>query len=115
TLEIVGFVYLTWRLEPGLVRDTIWLTKAFTILPLMLIAVALMLNCRWGGLRLPSGLVRWIAGERSLLALLGVLPFLLLGTVSEFCFLLNQRGLLFATPYLLLVLSVGLVSLQIRW
>jgi hypothetical protein len=115
TVAIAGFVYLSSRLEPGLIRDTIRLTKAMTVLPLLLTAITVILNRYWGRLRIPDGLARRIAGEGALLALLGTAPFLLLASVSAFRPLLNQRGLLFASPYLLTLLAAGLMSLQARW
>jgi len=43
-----------------------------------------------------------------------VLPFALLAAASQIRPLLNQRGLLFTAPYLLLLLSAGLLSLRAR-
>jgi hypothetical protein len=51
-----------------------------------------------------------------LIPVLAFAPILILALVSQFRPLLNQRGLLFAAPYLLLLLSVGLLALgKIRW
>lgn len=114
TAAIVGFVALSSRLEPGMIRDTIRLTKAMTVLPLLLTAITLLLDRNWQKLRIPDGFTRLISGVGALLVLLGVVPFLLLASVSAFRPLLNQRGLLFVSPYLLTLLAAGMMSFQSR-
>jgi hypothetical protein len=56
-----------------------------------------------------------VAGDRALLALLAVLPFVFIAAASQVRPLLNQRGLLFAAPYLLLALAMGWTALRKPW
>src|SRR5262249_27327333 len=83
-------------------------------LPLVLTATAVLLDRNWG--RLPvRGWKRALEGDRALIALLAVAPFALLAVLSQFRPLLNQRGLLFAAPYWLLLIAAGLVALRPKW
>jgi hypothetical protein len=91
------------------------LTKAFTILPFLFAGTAFLLDRLWAHLPKPAHWKRWAAGPQGLLILEGILPVAFLGILAQFRPILNQRGLLFATPYLLLLLSIGLVSLRPVW
>jgi hypothetical protein len=113
--EIAGFLWMTRKLPPEFVRETIRLTKALSILPVVILASAFLLDWAWPRLPQPGGWKRFVAGIQPLLVLLGVGPLFLLGALSQVRPVLNQRGLMFATPYLLLLLSIGLVSLRARW
>ncbi len=89
--------------------------RILTILPLTFMVVAFLLDWGWGRLPQPGRWKRLLEGEPSLLVLLGIGPFVLLAVLSQFRPILNQRGLLFASPYLLLLLSIGLVRLRNAW
>jgi len=115
TAEILGFVYMTRQLPPDQIRPTIRLTKALASLPFLFAATAFLLEGFWARLPEPARWKRWAAGPQGLLILAGIVPVALLGTLAQFRPILNQRGLLFATPYLLLLLSVGLTSLRPMW
>jgi hypothetical protein len=114
TLAIGGFVYMTRQLPADSIHDTIKITKVLLILPFTFVALAVCLDRNWSRLPRP-GWCRFLAGEGSLLALLGTGPFLILAAMSQARPLLNQRGLLFAAPYLLLLLSVGMLALRRAW
>jgi len=115
TAAIGGFLYMTRQLPATQIRETIKLTRILTILPLTFMAVAFLLDWGWGRLPQPGRWKRLVEGEGSLLVLLGIGPFVLLAILSQFRPILNQRGLLFASPYLLLLLSIGLVRLRAAW
>ena len=115
TAAIAGFLYMTRQLPPAQIRDTIKLTRILTILPFAFMTLAFLLDRSWGRLPQPGQWKRFLDGERSLLVLLGIGPFLLLAILAQFRPILNQRGLLFASPYLLLLLSIGLVRLRGVW
>lgn len=112
TLEIIFFVYMTRYLVGQEVHNTIKTTKLLSVMPLTLTAVALLLDRKWASLPPPGSWKRFAEGERALAALLAIGPFVLLAAFSQFRPLLNERGLLLATPYLLLLLAVGLVELR---
>jgi hypothetical protein len=115
TLAILGFVYMTRQLPPDQIRATIRLTRALTILPFTFAVTAFLLDRFWGRLPEPTPWKRLAAGPQGLLMLAGILPVVFLGTLTQFRPILNQRGLLFVAPYLLLLLSIGLLSLRPLW
>jgi hypothetical protein len=107
TLAILLFVYSTRQLPAEYIHPTISITKLLVGLPLLLAAVAIALDRLSPRVQFPSV---------PLIPVLAFAPILILALVSQFRPLLNQRGLLFAAPYLLLLLSVGLLALgKIRW
>jgi hypothetical protein len=115
TAEIGAFLYLVRHLPPEQIRQTIKLTKALSCLPAVLVAGAFLLDARWPKLRKPWAWTRIFRNEFALLALLGTVPFLALAALAQFRPILNQRGLLFLSPYLLLLLSIGLLALRRIW
>ena len=115
TAEIGGFLYMTRSLPPEFIRETIKLTKALSILPVTFMVGAFLLDWGWARLPQPGRWKRFLEGQQSLLVLLGIGPFLILAVLAQFRPILNQRGLLFASPYLLLLLSIGLVRLRAVW
>jgi hypothetical protein len=110
TLEIIFFVYMTRYLDE--VHNTIKMTKVLSVMPLTLTAAALLLNAKWASLPPAGSWKRFVSGERALIALMAIGPFVLLSAFSQFRPLLNERGLLFVAPFLLLVLAVGLFELR---
>ena len=111
TLEICGFIYATRWLPPEQVHSTIKATEFLSVLPLALAIVSLLVDRCWAGLRLSERRKRFIAGI-PLAALLAIVPFSLLAILSQARPILNQRGLLFASPYLFFVLAYGLLALR---
>jgi uncharacterized membrane protein len=116
-LAILGFVatfYLKYRVLRG---SRIHPTLLLIPLPLALAAVALFLSQRWeaigGSLRLP-GRFGYFGTSESLVTLMAVLPFSLIALGSLGKPLLNQRGLIFATPFLLLAVAMPLVQIAKR-
>jgi len=96
---------------------TLKITKLLTILPLLLAVVGSLLEATWEtvanrGQRLAGS--RFVVGSQALVNMMAVVPFALLSLISFFKPILNHRGLLFATPYILLVLAGGIVSLARR-
>jgi hypothetical protein len=111
-LAIAGFIAMSSRLPASQLHSTIRITKALLPLPLVLAALALLVDARWARLPGPTKWSRLFQGEQSLVALLAIVPFGLLGLLSAFRPVLNQRGLIVVVPYMLLVLATGLVSLR---
>ena len=108
-LEIIMFLQMTRYAEH--IYSTIKITKFLSVLPPGLAAVALLLDRIWASLPKPGRWKRLVDGERALIALLAIGPFLMLGALSQVKPILNERGLVFTSPYFLLLLAVGLVSL----
>lgn len=112
TVAIGLFLFMARQLQADQLHDAIRRTQILIALPLVLTFLALILDRTWGRLSRPGRWIRWMAGERRLLVLLAIGPFAMLAAISQFRPFLNQRGLLFATPYLLLAASAGLVSIR---
>lgn len=102
------------RLPPDQLHLSIRMTKALLPLTLLLSVFALLVGRSWGRMPAPGNWSRVFFGEQSLAALLAIVPFGLLGMLSAFRPVLNQRGLIVVVPYMLLVLATGLVSLRNR-
>jgi hypothetical protein len=115
TAEIGAFLYLVAQLPPEQVRGTLKLTKALFILPFTLAAGALLIEWLWSRLPVPRHWERFLKGECSFLALVGTGPLLLLALLAQLRPILNQRGLLFLSPYLLLLLAIGMLTLRKAW
>ncbi len=109
TLEVIAFLHLTRHAEH--VYSTIRITRLLSVLPLGAAAGALLLDRIWGSLPKPGRWKRLVDGQRGLVALLAILPFMMLAMLSLVTPVLNQRGMVFISPYFLLLLAVGLVSL----
>jgi hypothetical protein len=100
------------KLPPEFINSSIRLTRIFSILPFTFMAMAMVLESRWA--RLPA-LGRWrrlATGENGLIVLLATVPLFALAVFSQFRPILNQRGLLFAAPYILLLLAIGVVTVR---
>ena len=115
TAAIGAFLYMSRQLPPEQIRDTIELTEALSILPFTFMFAAVLLDWKWPRLPRPGRWFRFVEGPQALLVLLGIGPFALLALLAQFRPILNQRGLLFASPYLLLLLSIGLLRLGSAW
>jgi uncharacterized membrane protein len=113
TVEIVAFLYLARHLPAEMLHSTIELTKALVILPFLLAAGAFALDFAWPRLPAPWNWERFLKGERSFLGFMAVGPFLMLALFAQLRPILNQRGMLFLAPYLLLLLAIGLLSLRL--
>jgi hypothetical protein len=113
-LEIAGFVYVSRTLPPEFINSTLAATKVLVILPLALAAGSIFVEKKWAGLPPPGERNRYVSGANGLIALLAFGPLLILALLAQVRPILNQRGLLFAAPYLLLLLTIGLLDLRRR-
>jgi hypothetical protein len=115
TLAIGAFLYLLrTSLPPAFVNKSVRITQILTVLPAVLAVLAFFLDRIWGRSPQPGGWRRLVAGRNGLLAILAVAPLLALSILAQFRPILNQRGLLFACPYLLLLLGVGMAAIRRR-
>ena len=105
---------MTRYLEQGQLHETIKATQILAMLPALLTAAAISADHFWGRLPAAGTWIDRVSRPAALPALLAVLPFALLAAGSQIRPLLNQRGLLYTAPYLLLLLSAGLLSLRAR-
>jgi hypothetical protein len=112
TIEIAAFLYLVRTLPPAAVNRNVRVTEVLLILPFMLTALAFLLQRMWIRLPEPGRWRRLIAGESGLVALLAIAPLVALCSLAQFRPILNQRGLLFTSPYLLLLLGVGIATIK---
>lgn len=115
TVEIGAFLLLVRRLPPDQIRDTVKLTKSLVVLPALLAAAAVWIDGRWAKLPKPRNWERYLWNEPNFLILLGTGPLVLLALLAQVRPILNQRGLLFLSPYLLLLLSIGILTLRRTW
>lgn len=115
TAEIAAFLLLVRRLPPDQIRDTVKLTKALVVLPTLLAAAAVWIDGRWSRLPKPRSWEHYLRNEPNFLILLGTGPLVLLALLAQVRPILNQRGLLFLSPYLLLLLSIGMLTLRRTW
>jgi hypothetical protein len=115
TLQIAGFLYMSRSLPPEYINGSIAATRFLFILPLTLAAGAILLEGRWSALPPPTARNRYLNGDNALIALLAFGPLVLLVALAQLRPILNHRGLLFAAPYLLLLLAIGLVELRRSW
>jgi len=114
TVEIAGFLFTVQKLPPEFINSSIRLTRILSILPFTFLAMALVLESRWARLPALGNWRRLATGENGLIVVLATVPLFALAAFSQIRPILNQRGLLFATPYVLLVLAVGVVTLRSR-
>ncbi len=113
TLAILSFVWVanTFARPPN---STLRSSELMTVLPFLLALGAIFVQRNWE--RITSwrtSLVenRFVVGDQALVLILAVVPFLALSVVSFVKPIFNARGLLPLAPYLLLVLSAGIVRL----
>ena len=114
-LQIAGFVYMSHSLPPEFVNSSIATTKYLSILPLVLAAFAILVERNWRALPPRGALAPYLSGSNALIALLSFAPLVLLAALAQIRPILNHRGLLFASPYLLLLLAIGAVELRHRY
>jgi 4-amino-4-deoxy-L-arabinose transferase-like glycosyltransferase len=105
------------HLEP---KPTLKYTKAMTPLSLVLFFGATLLRRSWDRSRIwcSRWSLKFLEGGPPLVWMLAVGPFVMLAAVSVvFRPLMDQRGLLFLAPYLLLTLAAGALALgqRSRW
>jgi hypothetical protein len=112
TLEILAFVYATHWLPPDQVHGTIKATQLLSVLPLSMAMIALFIDRHWPKFPPQPLWTRFTTGTSAFAALLAIVPFGLLALLSLARPILNQRGLLFASPYLLFMLAYGLLALR---
>jgi hypothetical protein len=112
TIEIAGFLYLLRKLPPEFVNRMVYATEVLSILPSAFALVALILDRTWSRLPAPGKWKQLIAGESGLIVSLAIGPLSMLSVLALFRPILNYRGLLFAAPYVLLLLAVGMATLR---
>jgi len=114
TLAIVFFIFMAKRfLEHP--NPTLQTTEMMIILPAVLAGFAILLKKNWELFSRwvrPFARSRFLVGEHALVASLAVLPFVVLVAVSRLKPIFNARGMLLVSPYLLLVLTWGIVRLS---
>ena len=113
TLAILLFVWVakTFAKPPN---PTIHSTELMTVLPFLLAICAILVQKNWEWLTSwRPALVnsRFLIGDQALVLTLAVVPFVALSVISLFKPIFNARGILPLAPYLLLVLSAGIVRL----
>jgi len=89
-------------------------TELMAVLPFLLALFAILVQSNWDWLtswRTPLVNNRFLIGDQALVLILAVCPFVALSGISLFKPIFNARGLLPLAPYLLLVLSAGIVRL----
>jgi len=93
--------------------DTLSAAKVASPLPLLLGILAILLSKLWPRFRALSfpGFGAKISGAEGLILMAAFVPFMILAVISQFKPILNQRGLLFMAPYLLLLLARGMSRL----
>jgi len=117
-LAILTFILMAKRFVAR-PNPTLQLTKLMIILPVLLAGLGFLIQKTWH--RLPNWgrhLVDngFFMGSPGLVKMSAVVPFVILSAISLFRPILNQRGMLFIAPYVLLVLAAGMVSLlRRRW
>lgn len=89
-------------------------TERMIAVPLLLAIAAILIEKNWA--KLSSCTVRLVcnplvSGEQGLIVILATVPLLLLAIISLAKPILNARGMLLLAPYLLLLLSAGVVRL----
>ncbi len=112
TLAIGVFVWVAKTFAHP--NPTLHTTERMMILPFVLVAAALLLQRQWQVFSFrTSGLLRnrLLLGEQALVLILATVPFLGLAMVSFFKPIFNARGLVPLGPYLLLLLSAGVIRL----
>lgn len=112
TLCILAFIWVARTFaHPGAALRN---TERMIALPLILAVAAILLEKNWARLSSRTfGLVRnhLVSGEQGLIVILATAPLLLLALISLGKPILNARGMLPLAPYLLLLLSAGIVRL----
>ena len=111
TLAISLFVWVarTFAQPPN---PTLRTTELMTVLPFLLALFAILVQNNWQWLTARRAALlnsRLLIGDQALVLLLAVVPFLALSVISLLKPIFNARGLLPLAPYLLLVLSAGIV------
>jgi hypothetical protein len=109
---ILGFIWAAYRFTAP--YPTINTTKLLVPLPLVIAVIAYTMHRVWPAM---VNSRRWQLpeiGAAALVAMLAFVPFLLLLGVSTVKPILNQRGMLLVTPYVLLVVSAGFAQI-LRW
>src|SRR5262249_12530895 len=96
------------------INSTIRATGVLSVLPFVFMIMAVALERTWVRLPKPGRWRRLILGENGLIALLAIVPLIALSVLSQFRPILNHIGLVFAAPYLLLLLSIGVVTIPRR-
>jgi hypothetical protein len=91
-------------------------TEAMAGLPVVLALVAGAVHRWWKRLAARAKpLSGWLAGTQALPPMMAAVPFVLLSVFSLWRPLFDQRGLLFVAPYVLLLISLGLMAILRRY
>ena len=112
-LTVGAFIFVAYRFATP--YRTIQITKAMAPLPLLLAGAGAVFYRLWPRLG-KIGPGRSPLGPYSLVTMMALVPFAVLTVVSAFKPILNQRGMAFTAPYLLLALATGAVWIaRKRW
>jgi hypothetical protein len=116
TLAIVLFILMTRALPADRVNPTLRLTKILAASPLLCAAASIWLQRRWPSRRelRPGFWGDLLRGNQALVVILATVPAGLVSLVSLVRPFLNQRGMLFVGPYMLLVIAFGITALPRR-
>jgi Dolichyl-phosphate-mannose-protein mannosyltransferase len=111
TIAILLFVWVaeTFAKPPN---PTLQTSELMTVVPFALALGSILVQIGWGRLTSWRTVLisnRFVIGDRALGLMLAVAPFLALTLISLVKPIFNARGLLPLAPYLLLVLSAGIV------
>jgi uncharacterized membrane protein len=114
TLASLFFIFMAKRFL-GHPNPTLRTTELMTVLPAVLAGFAILLDKQWERFSRwvrPVARIRFLVGEQALVLSLAVIPFVVLIAVSRFKPIFNARGMLLVSPYLILVLTWGMVRLS---
>jgi 4-amino-4-deoxy-L-arabinose transferase-like glycosyltransferase len=113
-MVVILFFVLTARTFLNRPNPTLRTTEVMIVLPLILAGLATGLHNNWermGEWIHPTVRNRFLIGEQALVLALVVVPFAALTAISRVKPILNARGMLLLSPYLLLVLAWGIERL----
>lgn len=98
-------------------KPTLKYMEAMTVLPFVMAFAATALQKFWGSLRSlrPRPSLEFLEGGSPLVLMMAFIPFLLLSAVSVlFRPLMDPRGLVYLSPYMLLILACGVATIAQR-
>ena len=113
---IGAFIYMTRALPPDHVNRTLRITEFLAGMPMVFAIFAIAVEKGWIRLHRRSGTVPngITAGNTGLVVMLATVPVALISLISLVRPFLNQRGMLFIGPYVLLLLAIGIAALPRR-
>ena len=104
-----------WRVQNP--HEGIRTTRNLSALPLLIFGLCMLLRAFWN--RLPergrAGVARYLGGTRAFAVFLVIVPFAVLAALAAVRTVFVPRGLVLLTPYLLLVVAAGTLTIARRW